>query len=161
MLDPKTSLLCSRSPLSPLRPALGLVFNFRAISALPPRSATLATPSCPRCSMSSRSCLRVTPYLLPAAILSRAGPPPPGETQPPFSMRWPGLTCNTNMTSGKAASDRATVNVLASLTSPLTNYKERSKPLQSQYSSDQWTGQGTLGHSSKLRQSVTEQHSLL
>ena len=49
----------------------------------------------------------------------------------------------------------------ASLTSPLTNYKERSKPLQSQYSSDQWTGQGTLGHSSKLRQSVTEQHSLL
>ena len=69
VFDPKTSLRCSRSLLSPLSPALGLVFSFRAISVLPPRSAILATPSSPRCSMSSRSCLRVTPYLLPAAMV--------------------------------------------------------------------------------------------
>ena len=69
VFDPKTSLRCSRSLLSPLSPALGLVFSFRAISVLPPRSAILATPSSPRCSMSSRSCLRVTPYRLPAAML--------------------------------------------------------------------------------------------
>ena len=69
VFDPKTSLRCSRSLPSPLSPALGLVFSFRAISVLPPSSAILATPSSPRCSMSSRSCLRVTPYLLPAAMV--------------------------------------------------------------------------------------------
>ena len=69
VFDPKTSLRCSKSLLSPLRPELGLVLSFRAISVLPPRSAILATPSSPRCSMSSRSCLRVTPYLLPAAMV--------------------------------------------------------------------------------------------
>ena len=69
VFDPNTSLRCSRSLRSPARPELGLVLSLRATSELPPRASIFWTPSCPRCSMSSRSCLRVTPYLLPAAMM--------------------------------------------------------------------------------------------
>lgn len=43
-------------------PSLGEVYNFLHISWTPPRALILLTPSRPRCSISSRSCLSETPY---------------------------------------------------------------------------------------------------
>ena len=82
VLDPNTSCLCSKSLFSPLSPEASEVFSFRAISWTPPKSCTFWTPSAPRLSMSSLSCLRVTPYLLPAAMMAVAPRPGPSEGPP-------------------------------------------------------------------------------
>ena len=51
-----------------LLPDFSDVWSFLAISCTPPYSLIFSTPSRPRNSMSSRSCLRVMPYRVPEAM---------------------------------------------------------------------------------------------
>lgn len=49
-------------PFPSCSPSLGDVYSFLHTSWTPPSSFSLAMPSRPRCSMSSRNCFSVTPY---------------------------------------------------------------------------------------------------
>merc|ERR1719414_830915 len=69
MLEPNTSRLASKSDLSPRRPISSDVFRFERSPLMPPRSLSFWTPSGPRYSIRSRSCLSETPKREVAAMV--------------------------------------------------------------------------------------------
>jgi len=69
VLDPNTSLLASRSDLSPRVPCSSDVLRAFSSPRRPPISLSFWTPSAPRNSINSRSCLSDTPKRFDAMVI--------------------------------------------------------------------------------------------